>query len=211
LSKTRRQRRTKFAVPETSSGRLDAVQSQPFGWDIVTPDLPQAKRKQALPEAAGRLDRPTETADQWAIVLPDLPWSRRKADVTQALPRLDAPQAQPTGWTITQPDIAHARARLAEVPQPSLAGSTSPWGWSVVLPDLPRVHRPDPTWFAARLDFVPIVTTVLWWVDEQPDPVGIRRNTGALAGAELSLAAQPQPYGWTVVLPSFTVPWPRAV
>jgi hypothetical protein len=193
--------RRKSAVPETASGRLDAVQSQPFGWDIVLPDLPQAKRKQALPESTGRLDRPTETADQWSVRIPDLPWSRRKADVTQALPRLDAPLAQPTGWTITQPDLSRAHARLAEVPQASLSGSTSPWGWSIVLPDLPRVQRPDLTWFSSRLDFVPTVTTVLWWVDVTPDSVGPRRTLGTLAGADLPLSAQPQPFGWSVALP----------
>lgn len=184
------------------------VNPSQYGWSVTTNDLPQFRRKQALPESASRLDQPQQLAVGYSIVLPSLPQFQRRQAFPELTGRLDpvsAIQAQSLGWVAELPHLARGTYRggilAGALLAPQVIIQPAQTGWDIVLPDLPQFRRkqalPETT---ARID-PPSGLDSLGWAAVTPDLPATRRRTlpetvgrAERAGAEVS-------WGWQLDTP----------
>ncbi len=192
----------------------DITQPAQTGWDIVVPDLPAFRRKQALPELAGRLDQPTDLVTGWSVVEPDLPQFRRKQALPESTGRIDQPSAIASavslGWVIEPPHLTRGTYRggtlAGGVLTPQDITPTAQTGWNVVVPDLPQFKRKQalPETAAGRLDqpqAQPYGASVVL-----PDLPQFRRKQALPESAgrlDQASAIQTQSLGWVCELPLF--------
>ncbi len=186
------------------------TQAAQTGWNVVVPDLPQFRRKQALPELAGRIDQPAELATRgWNIVQPDLPQFKRKQALPETTARIDQPSgldsARSLGWIAELPHITRGTFRggilAGAVLAPQDITQPAQTGWDIVLPDLPAFRRkhalPE---FAGRIDQPQQLAVGHSIV--LPDLPAFRRKSALPETASGRLdRPQEQPYGATVTLP----------
>jgi nitrogen fixation protein len=158
-------------------GRIDQpTQAFPWGWSVVLPDLPAARRFQALPEYTARIDFVTPTT---TVV-----WGWQGDQSTAVAPRHPS---------FAGPDLPFSTTSVAV-------------GWDVVLPDLPAFRRnqalPEAT---GRIDQASGLASasILGWLAELP---ALRASPPPRVGVLVGPALAPQTVtsvavGWSIVLP----------